>query len=500
MAVLAAGERWAGLPFPPFDLFDWLARTLPGRLVTVGIDGLVAVVRGLDLGPTDQVAKLIEQLMALGLFGGLAALLGAAVWLARPDAEIRLGWRLGLVMALPLWWLAGPSGLGELLGGLWLTAVLGGWGATLGWATRRWREMERQPDAGRRAVLVGLGSGTVAAVLGGASLAGLLRRPAEAPAPATTAPRPAGTSGLAASPSVEVLEARFLPLEGTRPELTANPDFYRIDINTRTPEVDGERWRLRLDGRVERPLTLSLDELRQRPATSQIITLSCISNPVGGDLISTSRWRGVPLRRLLTEAGMQDDSAGIFVRAVDGFYETVTLRDALDRRTLLVFEMNGLPLPPEHGFPLRIYLPNRYGMKQPKWITRLEVIADEGRGYWVDRGWSREAIPHTTSVIDVARRGEDGLLEAAGIAWAGARGISGVEVQLDDRPWQAAELREPPLSPLTWVQWRHRAEAPPGRHLLRVRATDGLGNLQDATRREPHPNGATGLHERRVRI
>jgi hypothetical protein len=173
------------------------------------------------------------------------------------------------------------------------------------------------------------------------------------------------------------------------------------------------------------------------------------------------------------------------------------MADAMDERTLLVYELNGEPLPDENGFPLRIYIPNRFGMKQPKWIVRIEAVAEAQPGYWVERGWSNEATMRTTSVIDVAfvEPAGDGQAMMGGIAHAGERGISRVEVQVDDGPWQEAELRAPPLSPLTWVQWRFEASVPAGDHIGRVRAYDGSGELQVVEESDAFPDGATGVHE-----
>jgi hypothetical protein len=172
--------------------------------------------------------------------------------------------------------------------------------------------------------------------------------------------------------------------------------------------------------------------------------------------------------------------------------------EAQDERTLLAYAMNEEPLPAEHGFPLRLCIPNHYGMKQPKWIRSLHVIDHQGAGYWVDRGWSRSAIVRTTSVIDaVDTSGMDPstrVVPVGGIAFAGSRGISGVEIQVDDGPWNAVELRVPALSPLTWVQWRYLWPATEGRHTLRVRATDGNGTLQESKENGSFPDGATGLY------
>ncbi|MGE5124395.1 MAG: molybdopterin-dependent oxidoreductase, partial [Acidobacteriaceae bacterium] len=252
------------------------------------------------------------------------------------------------------------------------------------------------------------------------------------------------------------------------------------------------------------PLSLSIEEIRSRQTVSQVITQSCISNEIGGDLISTALFTGVRLKDLLAEAGLQRGAQEISIEAVDGYYESVPMEEAMDERTLLVYAMNGVPLPVEHGFPLRIYIPNHYGMKQPKWITRLEVIDHKGKGYWVDRGWNERAFVKTTSVVDSVS--SDGIdlqkdpVPVGGIAFAGERGISKVEVQVDGGPWEEAELRVPALSPLTWVLWRYDWRAEVGQHTFRVRAYDGSGALQEIEPHAPHPDGATGIHSKSVRI
>ncbi|HCB48724.1 MAG TPA: molybdopterin-binding oxidoreductase, partial [Chloroflexi bacterium] len=253
----------------------------------------------------------------------------------------------------------------------------------------------------------------------------------------------------------------------------------------------------------ERSVNLSLEELMAFPSVTQPITLSCISNRIGGDLIGTSNWTGLRLRDLMEEIGLQPEARSLLVEAEDGFHETVVMKDILDPRTLLVYGMNGETLPADHGFPLRIYIPDRYGMKQPKWITRITAVDNQPEGYWVRRGWSLEARSQIVSVIDTVATddpSEDGLIPIGGIAWAGERGISKVELQFDDDSWVEATLRTPPLSPLTWVQWRYDWDAIPGSYDIRVRATDGMGQLQIEDVSPVRPDGATGYHSTSVRI
>jgi DMSO/TMAO reductase YedYZ molybdopterin-dependent catalytic subunit len=509
------GQRIAGLPFIPFDIFDWLARVLPGRIVVFTIETMVGIIRKFNLGPTASTAKFVEQGIALVQFVVTWAVFGLILGLIarrRPQRVPMLGLLGGSLLFISTAGIEAARGFPEAgppLALAWLAVVLLGGGLLLGRAVSAApvrADVSPEEVASRRRFLylVGLGSFTVMATAAGVSLFSKKGKKALPAVEQEEIARAAKTSGPAASPSSRELEARFPPISGTRPELTKNEDFYRIDINLQPPKVDGEAWRLRVEGLVERPLSLSLQDIRSRPSQTQAITLSCISNPVGGDLISSSFWTGVPLVRILEEAGLKEGVREIFIESVDGFYESVPLAEAMDGRTLLVTEMNGEPLPVGHGFPLRIFIPGHFGMKQPKWIKRLEAIDRHGPGYWVDRNWSATALVQTTSVIDTAAAAPDAsgkdIVPVGGIAYAGARGISAVEVQVDDGSWQKAELRLPPLGPLTWVQWRYFWTSTRGRHTFRVRAYDGTGNLQEAAEHAPYPNGATGIHERTAEI
>jgi len=186
--------------------------------------------------------------------------------------------------------------------------------------------------------------------------------------------------------------------------------------------INGDTWSLKVSGLFDRPRDLTLADLQAYPPVTQPVTMSCISNPVGGDLIGTAMWKGAPLHMVLADLGLRPEAHALSIQAADGYYESVTLADLQDPRTLLVYAMNDQPLPVPHGFPLRIYIPDRYGMKQPKWITSIEAVAERGNGYWVDRGWSLEARPQIVSVIDqVTVKPENGRVPMGGIAWAGAR-------------------------------------------------------------------------------
>jgi DMSO/TMAO reductase YedYZ molybdopterin-dependent catalytic subunit len=506
LALLYAGEQLAGLALAPFTVFELVTRILPGSVVSTTIDLMVSVITALNVGSTSETAKLAEQAMALAQFVIAGGLLGAILaWVGNLGARRRLPlW--GLVGGLIMLILAGGAeiimGLGNLaLNLIWLAVVLGAWGAALGWTLREALFTEiSPPDAESRRRLLYLGGAAFLALITGAiSLAAALggRKPVAQGETTPTPMQPSSgkTSGPAASPPEPTLEARLDPVPDTRSEITSNDEFYRIDINLRPPSVDANEWRLSVTGLVDNPREFSLDEIHALPSVSQYITLSCISNQIGGDLISTTRYTGVRLMDFLNEVGLQADATALYIESVDGFYETVVMEDIMDERTLLVYEMNGQPLPQEHGYPLRIYIPNRYGMKQPKWIVRMEAVSEQRPGYWVERGWSRTATVRTTSVIDIVMDEQTGnqVARMGGIAYAGARGISKVEVQVDDGDWQEAQLRVPPLSPLTWVQWRYEWPAQPGSHTGRVRAYDGSGELQVLESSPPHPDGATGV-------
>jgi len=299
----------------------------------------------------------------------------------------------------------------------------------------------------------------------------------------------------------------IVPAPRTRPEYTPLADHYRIDINLMPVRIDGEKWRLSIVGLVDHPLHLTLNDLRNTgEPLQQFVTLSCISNPVGGDLIGTTRWSGVPVRDVLRTAGVQERARFLKITSADGFFETIPL-DLInsDARIMFTYAWDGQPLAAEHGFPLRIYIPDRYGMKQPKWITKVELIENDEPGYWVVRGWDKTARMKATSVIDtvavessINRNGQT-LVPIGGIAHAGARGISRVEVRVDDGAWIPAALRTP-LSDLTWVIWRYDWPLQTGNHLFSVRCVDGAGAAQIETPQEPHPSGASGIFSTRKRV
>ena len=315
---------------------------------------------------------------------------------------------------------------------------------------------------------------------------------AEAARSGVVLPRPRSAAG--ADPSTAALDT-----PGVTPLVTPSPSFYRIDEALLVPAVDLDDWRLQVTGRVRRPLTLTFDELLARPMIERYITLACVSNEVGGTLIGNARWLGVPLADLLEEAGVDPAADQLVGRSVDGFTVGFPTGIAVDGRDAMVaVGMNGEPLPRRHGFPARLVVPGLYGyVSATKWLTEIELTTfAEFDPYWVRRGWARLAPVKVQSRIDVPRNGAAvaaGRHTIAGVAWAQQRGVAAVEVRIDDGEWQRAELGGE-LSTDTWRQWALQWDAEPGQHRIAVRATTDAGEVQDAARQPPFPDGATGHH------
>jgi DMSO/TMAO reductase YedYZ molybdopterin-dependent catalytic subunit len=313
-------------------------------------------------------------------------------------------------------------------------------------------------------------------------------------------PEPAPSSSIP-TPSLDV--ARVSPY------ITPNQDFYRIDTALTVPQVDLDTWRLRVDGLVDRPFELTYAELLALASVEETVTLSCVSNRVGGDLVGNARWQGVPLGLLLERAGVHSVATGaggqVVGRSLDGWTAGFPMDVATDGRVALVaYAMNGEPLPVRHGFPARLVVAGLYGyVSATKWLDAIEVTRwDDFDGYWVPRGWAKEGPIKTMSRIDVPKGGAElsaGMTDVAGVAWAPTRGISAVEVRIDDGPWKRCELGDV-ASENTWVQWHYRWRASVGEHQITVRATDGEGETQTPVVAAPAPDGATGWHSRSVKV
>jgi DMSO/TMAO reductase YedYZ molybdopterin-dependent catalytic subunit len=285
------------------------------------------------------------------------------------------------------------------------------------------------------------------------------------------------------------------------PEITANEDFYKVSKNLFDPIVEADGWTLRVGGLVGQELELRYEDILALPWQEQYTTMQCISNRVGGPLIGNAHWRGVPLRAVLDAAGVQPDARFLLMRCADDYTETLPLDFTRREQVMLAYQMNGEPLPHDHGFPLRLLAPGKYGVKHTKWITEMTLIQNEEFGYWQRQGWSQEARMNTSVRIDVP---DDyaaivgGPVLVQGIAFSGDRGISRVEVSTDGgSSWDDATLK-PPLSPYTWVLWQYEWRDPDaggfGSKRVVARAWDGNGELQHDDMTEPYPDGAALFH------
>jgi DMSO/TMAO reductase YedYZ molybdopterin-dependent catalytic subunit len=296
--------------------------------------------------------------------------------------------------------------------------------------------------------------------------------------------------------------------------ITGNNDFYIVTKNAAgDPMLRVADWRLRIDGDVQHPIELDYPSLRNLPSVEVTKTLECISNfvdqcelaPFGCDLISTARWKGVPLGNILElTGGLRPDAVSLSTISADEFTTSLPIEVALDPGTLLVYEMNGQVLPREHGYPARILVPGRYGMKNAKWVVTLRPLRREFTDWYGQRQWSKEGIVKTMTRIDTPDRGAElppGEHRIAGIAYAGDRGIAKVELSADDgRTWQGAELLEPAPGQDAWVRWQGRFTLQPGAEMTLVsRATDGTGELQGEEFKLPQPDGSSGWHHVTVR-
>ena len=299
-------------------------------------------------------------------------------------------------------------------------------------------------------------------------------------------------------------------------QITPNDEFYRVDVNVIPPSVDASTWSLNLHGLVGTPTSLSYDQLLALPAIEEYATLECVSNKVGGDLMSTALWKGPRLNDVLSRAGVGSGADYVVFRCRDGYDVGIPLDRAMMDGTILAYEMNGAQLPVDHGYPVRAIVPGLYGMMNAKWITEIELVSGVYEGFWQRRGWENDAHYQTGSII--VTPGDSPLRDrfpisgsmtditgntigVAGVAFAGDRGITKVEVSTDGgNTWEAASLQDP-LSGYTWVFWKYEWNPPAtGSYKLMVRATDGTGQVQVATMTDPFPNGATGYQAIDVRV
>lgn len=522
IAFFLLGQRLSGLAFAPFDVFDALARLLPGGIVTFGIDRLVDVLLFLGLGgDLDSSAKTAEHAFSVMFFAGMMSLFGAILFALMTRfmvsysrvgrVSVGFGVLIGGGLVLLSAWINRSATAEPLLRALWSLLLMGGWGMVLGVTYQQFGTLASLNPAqaqvvvqqiNRREFLIQVGGVSALLTAVGTGLAEFFylesTPPAQSVAQEGEIPRD-GKGNLLPNHADSLV-----PAPGTRREYTRVQDHYRIDVASVPPTIEGDTYKLNILGAIATPLQLSLADLRALPAQEAFITMSCISNPIGGGLISTTKWTGVSLQKVLALASPTTDATAIKLTGADGFdeYIDLTLINA-DERIMLTYDWDDAPLPQRNGFPLRVHIPDRYGMKQPKWITDIEVVTVKGEGYWVRRGWSQEALVNATSVIDTVATADvfmdnDTLfVPVGGIAWAGARGIQAVQVRVDEGEWQPARLRSP-LSERTWVIWRYDWPFEAGDHRFEVRCIEQDGTPQVETVASVRPDGATGIHQKRA--
>ncbi|WP_433556982.1 molybdopterin-dependent oxidoreductase [Pseudonocardia xinjiangensis] len=363
----------------------------------------------------------------------------------------------------------------------------------------RTREAPDEPvtagGVSRRTVLIGSSAAVGVASVGAAVGGQLLGRGAADSRQAVTA-RLAAARLAERAPAIPASAA--FPQLGTPTFLTGNPDFYRIDVALRIPQQTAEQWSMRIHGMVDKEIVLRFDDLFARPLVERTITMTCVSNPVGGNLISTANFVGVDLRDILLEAGVRPGADQLFSTSVDGFTVGTPTSVVMEegRGAMLAIGMNGEALPPEHGFPVRMVVPGLYGyVSATKWISDMEVTTfDAGQSYWVDRGWAVQGPIKTEARIDVPNGYATvpaGRVTVAGIAWSQPTGIGKVEVRMDGGAWQPAELATD-VSGDTWRMWRTDFQLAPGSHTVQARATDAAGRTQTEASADVVPDGATG--------
>ena len=446
------------------------------------------------------VGTLDKPLLVLGIVAGVVVA-GAVIGLvgaARPSLARALFVVGGLVGYAVLWPVASAAPLSYAL----VLAV--GVGVALLVRGRLVSAPAQTPDSttvSRRAVLTGTGVLVAAAAIG-LGAAAVVRRGGSAAVdkvratlriPAPTEPAAAVPAG--ASPAVA----------GLAPAVTPSGDFYRIDTALGTPAVGVAGWSLTVGGRVDRTITLTYDQLLARPSIERYVTLACVSNGVGGDLVGNARWQGVRLADLLAEAGAHDDADLVVGVATDGFtagFPRSVLADGRD--AMVAYAMNGEPLPAEHGFPARLVVPGLYGyVSATKWLQeiRLTTLSDD-TPFWLARGWAADGSVQSASRIDVPRDGtavRAGQVVVAGRAWHQHRGVGGVEVSVDGLAWQPATLADA-IGTDTWRLWTWTWDAAVGQHRLRVRMRDIDGAVQSGDVHDPFPGASSGWHTIDVQV
>ncbi len=461
---------------------DWFTVFLPATLLDFLLETLVFSAK-----PLMFVGLLLAQIIVGGLLGVLYTRV-AGRWPTTENGE----WRRTLGFGIALWLLTMLTLVPLFGGGFFATNVIGGsmtfiltsfgafafYGITLGYFfSQATQSRSKATSYSSRRELIK--TATTWVVIGGGALLGVTF--------VFDRLRSQSSSGSFRTPGV------------LSTEVTPNNEFYIVSKNFIDPEVSIEGWAIDVSGLVEEPFVLTYDELVAMPSVEEFVTLECISNFVGGDLISNAKWKGVPLKRILERAKLKPGVIDISFQATDGYSESIPMEMALRDEVIVAYQMNGEPLPFKHGFPARLIVPGYFGLKHVKWLATIEPIDRNFRGYWQQRGWTDEPYVKTFSRLDLPRSrteiaGDSVML--GGVAFAGTRGISKVEISVNDgATWMPVDHISEPLSPYTWVIWTTEiASQQEGRTLIKVRATDGEDEIQTARTQGSLPDGATGHH------
>ena len=494
-AALALGELLAGVvpgvPSPLLAVARFIVDVQPpgAKDFVVGIFGeadkvafqAFIVLVGLAIGAALGMLSPRRPALAAAILGAFTAA-GFAASLRDPDVSPALS--------------AATAGI-EAVVGIWLLRRLVAMAAPSSPSGTA-----AMPDWTRRSLIrtggaIALGSVALGSV--GRLLLERQRSPAT-PGDIPVAPAPASLPGGADLATADLSQAGLTPI------VVPNNRFYRIDTAFIPPSVDRDTWSLRVHGMVDREVTLTYAELVALPIVEQYVTIACVSNTVGGKLVGNAKWTGVRLRDVLDMAGVQSNADQLIGESVDGFTAGMPVDWVMDlaRTPMIAVAMNDAPLPREHGYPARLIIPGLYGyVSATKWLASLELTRfDQVDGFWIPLGWAQKAPVLTQSRIDVPRDGAGvaaGHVAVAGVAWAMDRGISKVEVRVDDDDWAKAKLSTP-ISKATWVQWLYDWDARAGAHTIEVRATDGAGAVQTDQHSDPAPDGARGHQVIRVNV
>lgn len=441
-------------------------------------------------GTNDKVFLLMVIAVVVGALGWLAGLLQRRTGWAGAALLAGLGIGSGIIAAT-----RATSSPTSLIPGMVAALVAVG---VLRWGVGRLRTLDRASNAAaeeptRRLLMLG-GAGVAFGGIGLVAVEGAVR-PAAVGRPPIDLPTPTATSTL--PPGLETT------IDGLTPLRTPIEDFYRIDIALSVPRRKAEDWELVIDGMVRNPFSISFDELLAMPMVERDITLTCVSNPIGGPYVGSTRWQGVLVADLIRRADPEGRAEQVLSSGADGFSASTPLGVLLDGRdAMIAVAMDGQPLTREHGFPARLLTPGLYGyVGATKWLEKLTLTTfDEAQAYWTQRGWGEQGPVKTATRIDVP--GNDlpaGNATIAGVAWATGRGISKVEVRVDEGPWQEATLGED-VGADYWRQWRLPWSATSGTHQITARAADGEGEVQTDAVQDVLPDGPTGYHVRTVRV